>query len=315
MAFFNIADAVFSKSIAAQDSDPQGITWNDDGSKLYEVGFGSDLIYEYDVALPTVTPSPATAITSNTADANGEITDIGGENVDERGFEYTDTTTNYNESFEAHLGNWENSAGNVSNWIRNSGGTFSGSTGPSSGSVGSYYIHVETSSAFSNTDGDTDSIDAVCTDGTMTFDYHQYGTDQGTLYLEGWDGSTWTTIWSSTGDQGNQWNSESQTLSGYSKVRFRNVAAGGFRGDVALDNITVPVGDFSSPSVEKETGTFSTGTYSLGLTGLASSTTYYIRAYAKNSATFSYSRSELLFTTAAPSSSFNPAFAHRRLLL
>ena len=60
MAYFNIADATFSKSIATQDSIPIGITWNNDGSKLYEIGYIGDKIYEYDVtpAPPTVTASP-----------------------------------------------------------------------------------------------------------------------------------------------------------------------------------------------------------------------------------------------------------------
>ena len=50
MAYFNIADATFSKSIATQDASPTGMAWNNDGSKLYEIGTGSDKIYEYDVS-------------------------------------------------------------------------------------------------------------------------------------------------------------------------------------------------------------------------------------------------------------------------
>ncbi|MDZ7726636.1 MAG: tail fiber domain-containing protein [Candidatus Campbellbacteria bacterium] len=49
---YDISTASFSKSIPTQDSYPEGIAWNDDGSKLYEVGQGSDLIYEYDVSTP-----------------------------------------------------------------------------------------------------------------------------------------------------------------------------------------------------------------------------------------------------------------------
>ena len=52
MTYFNIADATFSKSIASQDGVPRDITWNNDGSKLYEIGAGSDKIYEYDVSTP-----------------------------------------------------------------------------------------------------------------------------------------------------------------------------------------------------------------------------------------------------------------------
>jgi len=50
MAYFNIADATFSQSISTQDASPQGMAWNNDGSKLYEIGLISDKIYEYDVS-------------------------------------------------------------------------------------------------------------------------------------------------------------------------------------------------------------------------------------------------------------------------
>jgi len=50
MAYFNIADATFSQSISTQDASPQGMAWNNDGSKMYEVDYSSDKIYEYDVS-------------------------------------------------------------------------------------------------------------------------------------------------------------------------------------------------------------------------------------------------------------------------
>ena len=50
MAYFNIADATFSQSISTQDTNPRGIAWNNDGSKLYEIGLVSDKIYEYNLS-------------------------------------------------------------------------------------------------------------------------------------------------------------------------------------------------------------------------------------------------------------------------
>ena len=47
---FDITTASFSTDIAAQDSSPEGIAWNDDGSRLYEVGDSSDRIYQYTVS-------------------------------------------------------------------------------------------------------------------------------------------------------------------------------------------------------------------------------------------------------------------------
>jgi len=56
-------------------------------------------------------------------------------------------------------------------------------------------------------------------------------------------------------------------------------------------------------SVENETGTFGTGTYSLGLTGLTKGTTYYVRAYAKNTEGYAYSAGEVSFATPTPATS------------
>jgi len=47
---FDITSASFSTSINTQDTSPEGIAWNDDGSRLYEVGKGSDNIYQYTVS-------------------------------------------------------------------------------------------------------------------------------------------------------------------------------------------------------------------------------------------------------------------------
>ena len=39
------------------------MAWNNDGSKMYEIGYGSDLIYEYDVAPPPATITGVSTIT------------------------------------------------------------------------------------------------------------------------------------------------------------------------------------------------------------------------------------------------------------
>jgi hypothetical protein len=152
------------------------------------------------------------------------------------------------ESFESSFGDWPNASGNDEDWQRHSGPTGSSGTDPSAAYDGSYYIYVETSSGGANDDGDISIIeyDLVSTkSGYVDFYYHQYGSDQGDLYLEGYD-SSWHEIWSSSGNQGNQWNHVTTTetnFSGYSELRFRNVAAGGYRGDVALDLILVYTGE------------------------------------------------------------------------
>ncbi len=157
------------------------------------------------------------------------------------------------ESFEVDYGDWLNAAGNKSDWRRNSGSTPSASTGPSSAYDGTWYIYVETSSGYSYSAGDTDIVEfdlVTENDGYVDFHYSQYGSEQGTLYLEGYNGS-WHEIWKSVGDQGNQWNhvtSPDTDFSNYTKLRFRNVAAGGYQGDVALDLIKVYTGSGYLPS-------------------------------------------------------------------
>jgi len=48
--FFDIASASFETSIPSQDSNPRGIAWNNDGSRLYEVGDVGDKIYQSTVS-------------------------------------------------------------------------------------------------------------------------------------------------------------------------------------------------------------------------------------------------------------------------
>ncbi len=271
---------------------------------------------------PVVTTQAASSVEDTTATGNGNITSVGKEDCTKRGFVYGTTSITVgaektaeslsledSESFESNLGDWSNDANNVSDWIRDSGGTPSWNTGPSSAQSGSYYIYVETSSGDSYSDGDTDIIEydiGSSKDGYVDFYYHQYGDDQGTLSLEGYDGSSWSEIWSSSGNQGNQWNHVEQAsteFTSYSKLRFKNIAAGGWQGDVALDLIKVYTGtlaeyydiDDYDEKVE-DTGTYSTGAFTKSLSSLSSYTTYYIRAIAYNSEGYGWG-DEVSFTT------------------
>ncbi len=146
----------------------------------------------------------------------------------------------YFESFETDLGTWQNDLNHVEDWEINSGSTTSSSTGPSSAQNESYYVYVETSSSGANNAGDESILEYNETNVEgIDFYYHQYGTDQGTLYLEGYNGSQWIELWSSAGNQGDTWIFVSERFDNYEKIRFRNVAAGGYWGDVALDALKV----------------------------------------------------------------------------
>jgi len=70
MAYFNIADATFSQSISTQDTSPTGIAWNNDGSKLYEVDYSSDKIYEYNLSTAYDISTASYSQSISTQDAN-----------------------------------------------------------------------------------------------------------------------------------------------------------------------------------------------------------------------------------------------------
>ena len=178
------------------------------------------------------------------------------------------------DNFEAGLGNWSNNTnGDSYDWSRNSGGTPSSSTGPSSGSnASSWYLYLETS----NGSGAYNSSDtAILTGPTVTannvhlkFDYHLYGSDIGTLSVDVLSGGSWANnVWSISGQQqssnGATYSSVDVDLSTYSvqQLRFRATAAGGYRGDMAIDNVEIwgvegPVAPtFSSNPLNKPSAT------------------------------------------------------------
>jgi len=159
------------------------------------------------------------------------------------------------ENFENASASWSPLTTSVSCtgiWARKSGRTASSSTGPNSASLGSYYIYTESSSSCSNR---TLEIESPCynlsghNSANFTFDYHMFGENTGSLNLEisTNSGSTWTALWSRSGDQGSNWRSESISLNGNNvnktiKLRFRGVTGSGFRSDMAIDNLSIQTG-------------------------------------------------------------------------
>ncbi|MGB3464913.1 MAG: GEVED domain-containing protein, partial [Cyclobacteriaceae bacterium] len=177
-----------------------------------------------------------------------EITAGGGSSIS-----CTQTVTNfsYTESFESGVGTWTQAAGDDGDWVNDSGGTPSGSTGPSNGASGSFYMFLEAST--NSSPGQIGSnataiLESPCFDlsgvnATFNFSYHMYGSNMGTLRLEASvDGTSWTELWSLTGNQGNSWNTANVSLSAYSgstiKLRFRGTTGSSWQSDMAIDNIS-----------------------------------------------------------------------------
>ncbi|HEX7025618.1 MAG TPA: PQQ-binding-like beta-propeller repeat protein [Gammaproteobacteria bacterium] len=161
----------------------------------------------------------------------------------------------YSDDFEWGMGNWSNTGvGDNRNWTRDSGGTPSSGTGPSEGGNRSnYYMYLETSSGSAYYAGDTAILESpVINDAGihLTFQYHMYGSNIGTLAVDVIANGSWINVWSISGQQqsGNSapWSSVDLDLSSYeiSRIRFRATAAGGFLGDMAIDNLAI----LSAPS-------------------------------------------------------------------
>jgi len=159
------------------------------------------------------------------------------------------TSYPYNEGFETGSGVWSQGTGDAFNWTRDLGGTSSSQTGPSTGSGSTWYMYIETSSPRVN--GEEAWLESDCFDfislinPTIDFDYHMYGEHMGALELliSGNNGTTWTPLWSLSGDQGNTWHTQSVDLTAYAgqsvKLRFKGTTGTSYRGDAAFDNIKI----------------------------------------------------------------------------
>ncbi len=165
----------------------------------------------------------------------------------------------FSDNFETTSTNWINvTVGDNKNWTRDAYGTSSYYTGPSSGANGSvYYMYLETSSGSAYTAGDSAILlgpGITHMNVQLIFQYHMYGADTGTLAVDVLSGGNWINgVWSVTGQQQSSDSAAYKTatvdLSGYSvsQIRFRATAAGGYRGDIAIDNISVS-GDPAGPT-------------------------------------------------------------------
>ena len=174
----------------------------------------------------------------------------------------------YSDGFESGFGVWTNETGDDLDWTRKTGGTASSSTGPTGAQSGSYYIYQEAS----NTNGvtyiariraifDLSELDTA----SMKFYYHMYGVAMGTLDLEASTngGSTWTNIWSLSGDQGDAWqlaNVDLSAFAGQSSVilRFSGTESIDYRSDFCLDNISI-TGTSVPPAPTTYTLTYNAG--------------------------------------------------------
>lgn len=133
----------------------------------------------------------------------------------------------------------------IYSWGTRSGSTGTGNTGPTTDYSGSgNYIYTESSSGstgdkanFISPNFDLSSL----TSPLLTFQGHMYGTNTGTLSVWAWNGSSYDTVYTTSGNQGNVWNEHIADLSAYKGIIthlvFHAERGNGFQSDMAIDNV------------------------------------------------------------------------------
>ncbi|MGH1339319.1 MAG: right-handed parallel beta-helix repeat-containing protein, partial [Aureispira sp.] len=151
---------------------------------------------------------------------------------------------------------WLNATGDDMDWTNDVNNTGSGNTGPNldhTPGAGTFYMYLETSGGgtgrVANLETPTFDFTAAPTP-QVSFWYHMYGATTGSLFFEVStnNGSTWTTIWSRTGQQqtssNDPWLQAVVNTAAYGgnasvKFRFRGVTGTSFTGDIGLDDFLV----------------------------------------------------------------------------
>ncbi|MEA3446768.1 MAG: right-handed parallel beta-helix repeat-containing protein, partial [Bacteroidota bacterium] len=150
----------------------------------------------------------------------------------------------------AQANGWTQDQTDGGEWRADVGGTSSSNTGPSvdynPGTSSGVYMYTESSSPCYNITCNLESppVDMTTYNYQLDFAYHMYGVTMGSLSVDVWDGSAWTTgVWTMTGDQGNMWHTASINLAMYSgttaKIRFSGTTGTSYTSDMAIDDITL----------------------------------------------------------------------------
>jgi hypothetical protein len=149
----------------------------------------------------------------------------------------------YCESYEVSYDAWLQNSWDDFDWTQDSNGTPSNQTGPGSAFDGTFYMYAEASNPQQN--GDIASLEAMfdLTNNPypeISFYYHMYGTQMGTLHMDIYDSIWHEDVWVMSGNQGNSWYNATVDVLDYGGdsrllVRFRAQRGSGSRSDMAID--------------------------------------------------------------------------------
>ncbi len=166
----------------------------------------------------------------------------------EYGFEDLTANTDANWTGSCWSDDRQNTGGGAYRWNPKTGETPSGDTGPANAHGGNIYAYAEASGS---DEGDiaellSPALDlSSLTQPQFSFYYHMYGADMGTLYVDTFDGTTWTEgVWSISGEQQSSttepWQRAFVSIANTTtRIRFRAIRGSGYKSDIAIDDITL----------------------------------------------------------------------------
>lgn len=192
----------------------------------------------------TATEAAYDIVVNNSGDDNTVWVGNGVGAFEVAGITGTGPAGTYTESFETDLGSWVDSGLDVA-WTRDSGGTPSGNTGPTVASAGTFYVFTEASNPnFPNFEFGLETTNFNIAQ-SVSFDYHMFGADMGTLEIQTQFGGVWTTRFTLVGQQqvaqGDAYINQLVDLSAFpvEGIRLFYTSGANYTGDCTLDNISI----------------------------------------------------------------------------
>jgi Domain of unknown function DUF11/Secretion system C-terminal sorting domain/MAM domain, meprin/A5/mu/N-terminal domain of BNR-repeat neuraminidase len=159
------------------------------------------------------------------------------------------TSFPYTESFETGLGDWVQSTDDVFDWTINSGLTPYPDSGPENAFDGTNYIYALSVPNYNNEAFLDASFDfTTLSNPFLSFYYHMYGVDMGSLHIDIWDGAWNQDVLTISGEQqtstSSPWKNVYLNLTEYAGndsivIRLRSTIGPNYRSDICVDFIEV----------------------------------------------------------------------------